>query len=214
MNKLKHRNFLFLVFSTIPFIVWAISVGNLLDFFVLKYPPGQFIYLFSKLLGLYAFYFMTLQLILGLQGRRSQYFTYHPLVGAATALTVIGHFTTFIWAASLRTNHLVIDTLVPTFSHGFYKSAISYGAIAGYVLSIVIVAGILQRKWHFFKMLHKLAWVVAILGWVHSFAIGTETRSSIIMVFYISLLGLALLAFASKYQSSIPILRSKKPSSS
>jgi predicted ferric reductase len=200
MNTPKHRNVILIaILSTIPLIVWSLSVGNLIDFFVLKYPPGQFIYLFSKLLGLYAFYFMTLQLILGLQGRKSQYFSYHPFVGAATAVAVIAHFTTFIWAASLRTNHLVIDTLIPTFSHGFYKSAISYGALAGYILALVIVAGILQRKWRLFKMLHKLAWVVVILGWVHSFAIGTETRSTIIMVFYISLLGLALLFFVLRH---------------
>jgi hypothetical protein len=34
---------------------------------------------------------------------------------------------------------------------------------------------------------------------VHSFAIGTETRSTIIMVFYISLLGLALLFFVLRH---------------
>lgn len=188
----------FFLLAWIPFIVWLISVGDLPAYFSLKVPPGQILYLFSKLAGLYAYFFMVIQLIIGLQGRQSRYFRYHPLIGGLTTLTIIAHFSFFVAGASLRTNHFAVQFLWPSFSSGYYKSAISYGVIAAYLLLPIIIAGALQRKLPSLKWLHRFAPIVVLLGCIHSFSIGTEIRSLPTMVFYISFFCLALFAFIKK----------------
>jgi predicted ferric reductase len=184
--------------SCIPFIVWLISTGDIFAYFFLKVPAGQILYIFSKLAGLYAYYFMALQLIIGFQGRKSQHFRYHSTLGILTTLTVVAHSSLFITGALLKTKHVPIDILWPTFSNGYYKSSISYGVIAAYFLLLIIAAGVLQKKLTAFKIIHRFAPIVVLLGWVHSFNIGTETRSIPIMTFYIVLFCIALYVFIKK----------------
>ncbi|MES2674206.1 MAG: ferric reductase-like transmembrane domain-containing protein [Pseudomonadota bacterium] len=184
--------------SCIPFMVWLISTGDIFSYFFLKVPAGQILYIFSKLAGLYAYYFMALQLIIGFQGRKSQYFSYHPALGILTTLTIVAHLGLFITGASLKTKHVPIEILWPTFSNGYYKSSISYGVIAAYFLLLIITAGFLQKKIPVFKIIHRFAPIVVLLGWIHSFNIGTETRSIPTMTFYIVLFCIALYMFIKK----------------
>lgn len=177
----------------IPAVVWLISVGDIVAYFTHSLPKGQLLYVFSKLCALYAYFFMTLQIIIGVQGNKSPYFKYHPRLGVLTILTVLAHVALFVIAASLRSGHAVLDNLLPIFSQGFYKSAISIGVVSAYGLILVLLATTLRRKWRgAFKWLHRLAFGVGALGWLHSFLIGTETRIPIIMAFYAALLGFAV----------------------
>jgi predicted ferric reductase len=66
---------------------------------------------------------------------------------------------------------------------------------------VVIAAGFLQNKFAFFKWAHRLAPVVALLGWLHSINIGTETRSIATIGFYLFFFCLVLYAFIKKHVS-------------
>ena len=177
----------------VPGVVWAISVGDVVAYFTHQLPAGQLLYIFSKLCALYAYFFMTLQIIIGVQGRKSNYFRYHPWLGALTTFSVFAHVLLFISGASLRSGHVVLDNLIPIFSKGFYKGAISIGVISAYGLILVLLATTLRRRWRgAFIWMHRLAFVVGILGWLHSFLIGTETRIPVVIIFYALLLASAL----------------------
>jgi len=177
---------------TIPGVVWLIGVGDIIAYFTHRLPQGQLLYVFSKLCGLYAFFFMTVQIIIGIQGRKSSYFKYHQRLGMLTTLTVSAHVALFVIAASVRSGHWEFDYLVPIFSQGFYKSAVSLGVIAVYFLSLALLATLLRGKsQNIFKWIHRTAFVVGALGWLHSFLIGTETGIPAVMIFYTTLLGIA-----------------------
>jgi predicted ferric reductase len=200
-----HEKFLILGLSFIPLLVWLISAGNILEYFLLTVPAGQILYLFSKLAALYAYYFMALQLIIGFQGRKSRHFRYHPTLGVLTSLLVTTHMCLFIAGASLRSHDFSLEILSPTFTSGYYKIAISYGVIAAYLLLLIITAGFLQKKIILFKSIHRLAPIVVLLGWVHSFSIGTETRSIPTMAFYLMFFCFALYAFIKKIIAARPV---------
>lgn len=191
--------FIFFVLLSIPAIVWAISVGDLQSYFSHHVPPGQILYLLSKLVGLYALYFMAAQVMIGIQGRKSQYFRYHRTVGILTAITVATHLGLFVTAASLRTGHAAWDNLVPAFDQGFYKGSVSYGIVAAYVMILIVASGLLMKYIpKLLRFLHLAAYLVIALGWLHSFCIGTETRSSIVMAFY-GLLAATIVVFKFKH---------------
>jgi predicted ferric reductase len=190
----------FLGISLIPLLAWMLSVGDIFAYFFMKVPAGQILYIFSKLAGLYAYYFMALQLVVGFEGRQSRYFSFHPGIGILTSAMILIHLCLFIAGSSLRTKHFAIEILWPTFSSGYYKASIGYGVVAAYCLLLIIIAGFLQKKYRFFRLIHRFAPAVVLLGWVHSFSIGTETRSLPTMTFYISFFCLAFYAFVKKYR--------------
>lgn len=191
----------------IPGIVWLISVGDLIAYFTHHLPKGQLLYLFSKLCGLYAYFFITLQIIFGTQGARSPYFKFHPRLGVLTTLTVTAHVALFVIAASLRSGQPALDNFVPDFSKGFYKSAVSLGIVAAYGLILVLLAITLRKKYPFvFKLFHRIAFAVGTLGWLHSFLIGTETRVPVIMAFYALLLIYALYFLLKRYALAAKML--------
>jgi DMSO/TMAO reductase YedYZ heme-binding membrane subunit len=176
---------LFILFLAVPAIVWMIAVGDLWAYFSHNVPRGQILYLFSKLLGIYALYIMAAQIIVGIQGRQSALFRYHRRLGLITAVVVFGHLGLFVTAASLRTGHAAWDNLIPAFDQGFFKSAVSYGIVAAYIMLIVVCSGLALRKLPaLLRQLHRLAYVVVGLGWLHSFSIGTETRSLTLLSYY------------------------------
>jgi len=187
------RRWIFALLSAVPAVVWLVSVGDIGMYFTHHLPAGQLLYLFSKLFGLYAYFVMTVQIILGIQGSGSPYFKFHPRIGMLTTLAVVTHAALFIIAASLRSGHPAFDNLVPVFDQGFYKRSVSLGVIGAYCLVLVIAAAIfMQRFRKLFIVIHRFAFVVAGLGWLHSFAIGTETRIPVVMTFYGCLLAWAV----------------------
>lgn len=188
---------------SIPLVVWLLSTGDISKYFLLKVPPGQTQYIFSKLAGLYAYFFMVVQLIIGFQGRQSRYFHFHPVIGILTTFMVVIHVFLFVVGSSIRTKHIDLEILLPTFNSGYYKFAIGYGVIAAYCLLFIVAAGFLQKKNSIFKFIHRLAPIIVLFGWLHSFSIGTETRELPIMIFYVSFSGLALYEFLKKVRDGI-----------
>lgn len=189
----SHRAVLGLLL-TIPAAVWLISIGDPFAYLSHRVPPGQILYLLSKLCALYALAFMTSQVFLGIQGQTSPLFRFHPIVGMATATFVLLHLSIFIVAASLRSKHSTIETLIPVFDQGFYKSSISLGVIAAYLLIAVMISGFMRYRRKRFGLMHYLAYAVVILGFVHSFFIGSETRQPVVIGYYAILLAAVVVA--------------------
>lgn len=187
------------ILLTVPAIVWLINLGEPLAYLSHRVPTGQILYIFSKLFALYALAFMTTQVFLGIQGRRSDLFRFHPTVGALTAIFVLLHLAAYIIAATLRSKHSALDVLIPTFNKGFLKLSVSLGVIAVYLLIAVMISGflLLKRK-RAFRFLHWLAYAVVMLGFLHSFFIGSETRQPVVAGYYAILLAAVFAALLKK----------------
>lgn len=168
-----------------PLVVWMASVQHPLAY--LRWgglPPGQQLYLFSKLAGLFALCLFWMQCLLALARRAPMlpgFPTSDPLLhkrlGTATALMILAHVVMFIIATSARTGHAAWDMLLPSFAHGYYKFYISLGVIAFWLVCLTVFAGWRasrgQPRW---KAVHMLWPVVFGLVFLHAFAIGTESR--------------------------------------
>lgn len=187
----------------IPVGVWLIGLGEPLAYLSHRVPTGQILYLFSKLFALYALAFMTAQVLIGVGGRDSRYFHLHPLTGALSAVFVLLHLSTFLIAATLRSKHSALETLIPVFDKGFFKLSVSIGVIAAYLLIAVVISGLLlARKWSGIRYIHYFAYAVVALGFIHSFFIGTETRQPVIIGYYAMLLAAVLMAIIRRFASS------------
>lgn len=186
--------------TAIPLLAWWQSVGDLRVYIDYQTPPGQLLYVLSKLAGLYALFLGWLQILFvllkhsvaGGLGRRWS-LAFHRALG----LTVLGcmtlHALLFITAASLRTGHVAFGLLAPNFS-GFYAIAVTLGLFGLYGMIIVALAGLLRAAgysraigWHY------AAIPVFVCAYLHSLLIGTETRASLLLALY-TLMGVTLLA--------------------
>lgn len=176
----------------IPPLAWWLSSGNPSAYFTHYVPPGQFIFVASKLCALMALALFWLQLMTALsnlspalQGFFKLTRRHHIVMGAATAVCIFLHLGLFMVASTLRTKHAALDLLIPTFTEGFYRTNISLGAIAFWLLLIALVAGSLRLKggarW---KWVHRIVLVVFGLGFLHGIAIGSETRFGLMKYVY------------------------------
>lgn len=167
----------------IPIIVWLISVGDPQPYFTHQAPPGQALYVISKLLGLLALALIWVQLMAALArfapvlrgvaqpGRRT-----HVLLGLAAFGCVIAHLALFIAASTMRTNHLALALLLPKFDSGYYSSLVSVGVMAFWLLCVVMLAGWRRmRGYARWRMPHYAAAGAFALAFVHGFSVGSET---------------------------------------
>lgn len=183
----------------IPPLTWLISSGDPLAYFTHHVPPGQAIFVGSKLCALLALSLFWLQgmtalsrLSPALQGFFQFTRRQHVLLGCTTSLFVLLHLGSFVLASTLRTKHSALDLLIPTFAHGFYRAMVSLGAIAFWLLLVVIVAGALRLQggaaW---RWVHRIVFAVFALGFVHGIAIGSETRFGLMKYVY-AFMGLSI----------------------
>ncbi len=176
----------------IPLITWILSVGDLTAYFTLEVPRGQILYLASKLCALAAVVLISIQLALGLSGlvrspssaavasRRL-----HRALGVTTLLVILAHAFLFIAAASLRNKTLMLEYLWPDYSHGYYRSMISIGAIALIGVVLTVTAGFLRwQRRPMGRWLHWIALPSYALIWIHSLTIGSESRMGLMTLVY------------------------------
>jgi DMSO/TMAO reductase YedYZ heme-binding membrane subunit len=168
-----------------PLVVWMASVNDPMSYFRLNgLPPGQQLYLIAKLAGLFAFFLFWLQCMLALArhapvmpGFPVSDLRLHRRLGIATALLILAHVACFIAAASLRTEHVSLDLLLPNFTHGYYRFYLGLGAIAFWIVCLTLFAGWrVSRGQVHWKAVHRLWPAVFALAFLHAFAIGTESR--------------------------------------
>lgn len=182
---------------------WLGSTGNPLAYLGHELPPGQGLYVLSKLLGLLAIGLLWLQCLGGLT--RGDAFTtrlrpglrFHRSLGVLVLAAATTHALLFVAAASLRTGNPALALLMPWPGQGYYALHLSYGAMALWLLALGVSAGLARAAlpssaW---RWLHWL-WVPAfVLLCLHAFGIGSETRSAPLSRIYPVLgTGLAVLA--------------------
>ena len=167
-----------------PGLAFVMTAGDIREYFHYDVPDGQFLYILSKLTGLYAAVLLWLQVMGGLirpagivGGEAPGFLRRHRVLGLAATLLLLIHAGLFVAAVSLRNGHFAWALLWPHFDLGYYRQMLSLGLIAAWLLMGVIVAGLVRsRLGGLWKWIHRLSVPALVLVLVHSFFIGTETR--------------------------------------
>jgi hypothetical protein len=167
-----------------PVASWLRSVGNPADYFQATLPPGQALYVLSKLVGLMVFSLLWLQGLLALarrvpllRGLPSVSSGAHRGLRLALVATAFLHFGLFFTAASVRAGSPAWSLWVPQLTGGSYNLHVSLGLVALWLLLVGALAGWRSRRgskrW---KWAHQV-WLVAFaLVFLHGFGIGSESR--------------------------------------
>lgn len=189
----------------IPAVQWLTSVSDPVLLLKSQLPPGQWLYLFSKLVAQYAFLLLTIQLALGLSlannNKRfsSSHVNLHRNIGLSVLLAVLSHASLFIGGVWLRSGHFPLAVITIHFDKGYYNTFVSIGVVAACLLICVTILGVARKRIpNVFAYLHRLAWLVWGLGFWHSIAIGTETNSTAVwswLYYLAACIVLALFAF-------------------
>lgn len=187
-------------------LVWLISVGNVLDYVVYQIPPGQGWYLLARLLGLAGGTCLTVQLLLmllrqarplGLQLAWSV--RQHVAFGSVTFLLILAHVICFVTAASYRGKALMLDLLLPDFTHGVYNAGTGLGVVGFWLLVVAVAAGPLLRRRMSGKArrsVHRLSVITLALALVHALTVGSERSLPMALVVLVMLSGIAIMGRA------------------
>jgi len=178
----------------IPITLWLYSVGNPTDYLDAHVPRGQLLYILSKLAGLIGLSLIALQIVL-VYTRNHPWFRFigwtrvmHRALGISLFAMVSLHVGLFIAAASLRSGKLALGPLSLRFNQGFYDQMVSLGAIAYFLLLVVVTAGVFIDKYRQYYSLHRIHGIIVLvltcIATVHSFSIGSETKSVPMFIFY------------------------------
>jgi len=176
----------------LPSVIWAQSIDNFSIYYEYDTPPGQVVYIFSKLAGLYAVFLLWLQVLLGLMRHTSYWpgrnisIKFHRNLGITAFSALILHAALFVTAVSIRKNTFVYDLLLPVFDHGFYRIAVTLGILALYGLIIVVIAGFLRKQGNKKAVwVHRISLIALTLTLIHCLLIGTETRYLTMIAVYV-----------------------------
>lgn len=180
-------------------IVWLDSTGSPAVYLVAEVPPGQTLYVFSKLCALLAIVMLWFQAMAALArvspmlgGFPALERRGHVWLGMITWGLVLSHLSLFIAASTLRTGHAAFDLLLPTFEHGYYRMMVGLGAIAAWLLVLAILGGWRRLGGsRLAKWLHRIVWAAVSLGFVHGMTVGSETRFGLMKYVY-AFMGLSL----------------------
>ncbi len=190
-----------LVVLLVPLVVWSQQTGAISLYLSDDSPEGQLPYVLSKLAGMVALSLAAWQVITTLlcrfgTVRLTRQGMVHAVLGTLTAVFACLHFALFFLASSSRDGTMAWGLFVPNFVD-YYHTHLSLGLIGWAVLLGVLVSGFLRanRKTMVRKVLHRSYWVSIALVYVHAMAIGSESQSTVGMLFYFGL-GLAALILA------------------
>ena len=184
-----------------PIATWLVATGDPFAYLAHSAPAGQELYVLSKLFGLLTIVLLWLQVMSALakdapalHGFVRMRGSRHALLGCGVLATALLHAGLFMGASTLRTGHVALGLLVPTFEHGFYRTFVSVGAVALWLLLVVVFAGWRRSAGHArWRWLHRLAFVGFGLGFLHGITVGSETRFGAMMYVY-AFVGLSVLA--------------------
>lgn len=163
---------------------------------------GQFLYVLSKLVGLYAIVLMWLQLMSGLV-RIRLFDGWNPVIhrnlGLVTLSLVVLHVTLFVAGVSIRNGHFAYKLLLPNLFGPYFPKIVALGVIALWLLIIAAVfAAIRNRLPIVWKWGHRLMLVVFGLGFVHSYLIGSEARAGGMLYLYYAMGTSSIIALLSR----------------
>ena len=175
----------------LPLIIWLKAEGNPLEYLFHQVPSGQAFYIFSKLIGLYAFFLVWFHIIWVLLKEtpfRSilPYWkpSYHQLMGVSLMLIIILHALLFLIAVSLRNGMLAYSLFIPDFSD-YYHSLLGLGVIALWLLPFIIYSGLKLKKTQKKRTLHRGAFLFYLLIFLHGIGIGSETKNGLLFWVYL-----------------------------
>lgn len=189
----------------LPLLVWINVEGNPWEYLFNQVPSGQAFYIFSKLLGLYAFFLVWLHIIWVLLKKTALYSVmpswklhYHQIMGISLIAIIILHIAFFITAVSLRNGVFSLALLFPDFSD-YYHGLLGLGVLALWLLPLIVYAGYRLKKNQKKQGLHHTTFLFYVLIFVHSIGAGSETKSGVLFWVYL-LMGISvLLAILSKF---------------
>lgn len=183
----------FIALMITPLWVWISVEGNPLTYITHPVPAGQALYIFSKLVGLYAFTLLWLHVVwVILRNTQLGYLLprwqkhYHQTMGISITVIILMHVTLFISAVSLRKESFAYNLLLPNFSD-YYHSLLSLGLLALWLLPVVIYAGFKLRVDATKRWLHRLGFILFTLIFFHGIGVGSETKSGIMLWMYLSM---------------------------
>jgi sulfoxide reductase heme-binding subunit YedZ len=162
---------------------------------------GQFLYVLSKALGLYAFVALWLQVMYGLlgeEGRRrigvKSDVRLHRNLAIIIIFLFVLHIGLFVAGASLRNGHFAYALLLPNFFGPYYPAIVSLGLLGAVLLSSAAVFAARRTRWpRVWRWGHRLAVPAFVLIFFHSFLIGSETRLGLLELLYFGM-GVSVLA--------------------
>jgi len=206
---------------TIPVFSWIYSEGNIFDYFTYSMPPGQFLYVGSKLLGLYGLVFLWAHMSYAIL-RHSAISVYllpwsisgHRIIAVISLTLIVLHLGFFVAAVAMRKGLITFDLLLPNFWHGSYNSFLSLGAIAFWMILFVAIIGYLfslvAKRTSWLVWLHRLSYLVFILVYFHGLGVGSETKSGFMFGFYlfmgVSLMGFILVRISSVFSPRFSLI--------
>jgi predicted ferric reductase len=174
-------------------MIWLQTTDDLRVYFNGDQLPGQWLYILSKLAALYASVALCLQAIYALVSRaapeRPWALDFHKALGLATFGCATLHVLLYLTAAAMRNKIVPFDMLLPTFSKGFYRSALSLGLLCWMLMAVVVAAGALRKyvprgAWLF---VHRVAPLVVALALLHGLLVGSEAKTTLLTLFYMVL---------------------------
>jgi len=198
-NKIYSRllDAVLITLFVIPGIAWLSNTGDIASYFLYTNLDGQFIYVLSKLVGLYAMMFIWLQILLGLlKPQIKRYYgdltpKSHRWLGIISLILVILHVGLFVAAVSLRNDHFAWKLFVPNFFQGYYALMLTIGLFALItLLASVISRGVLAKANNAIKLwVHRLVLVAFFMILIHSYTIGTESQLGMMSMIYLLMFG-------------------------
>ncbi|MES9905269.1 MAG: hypothetical protein ABW168_21665 [Sedimenticola sp.] len=187
-----------LVVFLIPGFIWYGQTGDLSVYFSESAPDGQFLYVLSKLVGMYALLLISWQIIITLLTRLGiMHFQWrgatHRLFGVFVVVLALTHLLLFFTAVSLRQDAPALGMFLPNFKD-FYHTHLTFGLLGLWVLFAVLASGLdrYRKNTSHSRLLHKGYWVSIALVYFHALAVGTESQSKVGLIFY-SALGILVL---------------------
>lgn len=185
----------------LPGVIWYRQTGDLAIYFSEHVPEGQFIYVLSKLAGMYALLFIVWQVIASLATRcnlvRHRWQgSVHRWFGVLVVALSLTHFMLFTAALSIRQGYFAWGLFVPDFSD-YYRTHLSLGLIGLWAMFAVLIAGVVhwRRNNVRARLIHRGYWVSITFIYFHALAVGTESQSRAGLALY-GVLGTAALLFA------------------
>ena len=188
INRLEFKDFLLIALLLIPGITHILHTGDWVAYFRDNSLDGQFLYILSKLIGLYAIVLLWLQLMSGLL-RIRLFDGWRPLIhrnlGLVTLSLVVLHVTLFVAGVSIRNGHFAYKLLLPNLFGHYFQKIVALGVIALWLLIIATVCAVIRNRLPIvWKWGHRMMLVVFALGFMHSYLIGSEARSGGMLYLY------------------------------
>jgi len=173
--------------------------GDFSDLSRTRAPSGQGLYLFSKITHIFVYILMWWQIMMGLVKKVST--KHHILLGIGVFTLILTHVISFISAVSIRQGELNVSMLLPDFTSDYYKSGLSFGVMALFLIFIATFTGVTRKTFqNSWKVGHSLVYIAFATATVHGLMIGSHITSG--MLSYIIYGAVLSLIFAFVYKKT------------